>query len=170
MDTMKPGLPWYREPWPWLLMAGPAAVVAAGVVTIWLAVATADGLVVDDYYKRGLAINQTLRRGVVADTAGYEATLRIRSDADRLELILTTDRGAPVPEFVRLRFVHPTRSGLDRTLALRGAAGRFEGAIAALAPGRWNVLLEDDGGAWRLTGRLRAPLESQTVLRARSRD
>lgn len=170
METMKPGLPWYREPWPWLLMAGPAVVVAAGAVTIWLAVVTADGLVVDDYYKRGLAINQTLRRGVAADAAGYEATLRIRSGTERFELILTTDRGTPVPEFVRMRFVHPTRSGLDRTFALHGAAGRFEGAIAALAPGRWNVLLEDGGGAWRITGRIRAPSESQTVLRAHSRD
>ena len=29
--------PWYREPWPWILMAGPAAVVIAGLFTAWLA-------------------------------------------------------------------------------------------------------------------------------------
>ena len=54
--------PWYREPWPWLLMAGPAAVVVAGFATLWLAVSSNDGLVADDYYKQGLAINQTLQR------------------------------------------------------------------------------------------------------------
>ena len=54
--------PWYGEPWPWILMAGPAAVIVAGAVTIWLAVATSDGLVADDYYSRGLAISQELRR------------------------------------------------------------------------------------------------------------
>ena len=52
--------PWYREPWPWILMAPPAAAVIAGAATVWIAVGSADGLVADDYYKRGLAINQVL--------------------------------------------------------------------------------------------------------------
>ena len=43
--------PWYREPWPWILMAGPATVVVAGIVTAWIAVANQDPLVVDNYYK-----------------------------------------------------------------------------------------------------------------------
>ena len=59
-------LPWYREPWPWLLMAGPALVVVAGLTTAWIAVTHEDGLVADDYYKRGLAINQELRRDSAA--------------------------------------------------------------------------------------------------------
>ncbi len=25
--------PWYREPWPWILMAGPVIVIIAGVIT-----------------------------------------------------------------------------------------------------------------------------------------
>jgi len=54
--------PWYREPWPWLLMAGPAVVVVAGFVTLWLAFNSDDGLVADDYDKRGQAIHQTLSR------------------------------------------------------------------------------------------------------------
>ena len=54
--------PWYREPWPWILMSGPAVVVVAGAVTMWIAFASADGVVVGDYYKRGLAMNQDLQR------------------------------------------------------------------------------------------------------------
>jgi hypothetical protein len=42
---MIPAKPWYREPWPWLLMAGPAAVVVASIVSAILAIATADPLV-----------------------------------------------------------------------------------------------------------------------------
>ena len=53
--------PWYREPWPWILMAGPAIVVVAGFATLAIAVKTDDGLVADDYYKQGLAINRVLR-------------------------------------------------------------------------------------------------------------
>ena len=54
--------PWYREPWPWLLMAGPVAVVLAGIATTVLAVTTFDGLVADDYYKQGLGINRVIAR------------------------------------------------------------------------------------------------------------
>ena len=41
--------PWYREPWPWILMAGPGIVIIGAVITIWLAVVSNDGLVTDDY-------------------------------------------------------------------------------------------------------------------------
>jgi len=40
--------PWYKEPWPWIVMAPPAAAVLAGIATIWIAVASADGLVAED--------------------------------------------------------------------------------------------------------------------------
>ena len=52
--------PWYRHPWPWLLMAGPAIVVVAGFLTLGFAIQSFDGLVADDYYKEGKAINMTL--------------------------------------------------------------------------------------------------------------
>ena len=65
MQVMETGAtPWYREPWPWLLMAGPVTVIIAGGFTAWLAVTSSDGLVADDYYKQGLAINQTLERDI----------------------------------------------------------------------------------------------------------
>jgi hypothetical protein len=44
---------WYKEPWPWLLMAGPAIVVVAGFITFYLAQVNAADLVSDDYYKDG---------------------------------------------------------------------------------------------------------------------
>jgi hypothetical protein len=53
--------PWYREPWPWILMAGPAIVIVAGAFTMTLAFTMKDELVATDYYKRGIEINKTLR-------------------------------------------------------------------------------------------------------------
>jgi hypothetical protein len=41
-------------------MAGPAIVIVACAVTTWIAVATADPLVAEDYYLRGLTINDRL--------------------------------------------------------------------------------------------------------------
>lgn len=53
---------WTKEPWPWIVMAPPAAAVLAGIATLWIAVASADGLVAEDYYKQGLGINKVIAR------------------------------------------------------------------------------------------------------------
>lgn len=40
--------PWYRQFWPWVLIAIPAAAVLASAVTVWLAVTHVDPLVVEE--------------------------------------------------------------------------------------------------------------------------
>lgn len=52
--------PWWRFPLVWMVIAGPALVVVAGMATVWIAVRTPDPVVVVDYYRRGLEINKTL--------------------------------------------------------------------------------------------------------------
>ena len=59
MDGKTPK-PWYREPWPWILAAGPAIVVVAGLWTFVLAASTTDTLVTEDYYRKGLQINREI--------------------------------------------------------------------------------------------------------------
>ena len=44
----------------WLVIAGPAIVVVASLVTVYLAVSGKDPVVDEDYYRKGLEINQTL--------------------------------------------------------------------------------------------------------------
>jgi hypothetical protein len=39
--------PWYKEPWPWVLIAIPLLTVIASGFTFWLAVSNPDYLVVD---------------------------------------------------------------------------------------------------------------------------
>lgn len=51
--------PWWREPWPWILMAGPAVAIVGCVITIVLAVQNfADQPIVDSGSKRGLVIER----------------------------------------------------------------------------------------------------------------
>jgi hypothetical protein len=40
--------PWYREPWPWVLIAIPALTVIACGYTLWLAISNPDYLVLDN--------------------------------------------------------------------------------------------------------------------------
>ena len=78
--------PWYRHPWPWILMSGPAAVLVAGSVTMWIAFASADALVAEDYYKQGLAINKRLGREQAARSLGLDASVVFRDGKILVEL------------------------------------------------------------------------------------
>ncbi len=142
---MRQSQPWYREPWPWILMSGPAAVMVAGAVTAWVAFANADGLVADDYYKRGLAINAVLKREQEAVRRGIAA--RVAREGGRISVMLA---GA-APEAVRLRLVHATRAGFDLQLRLaRGADGAYRGALPPLPAGHWRAIVDDPRGEWRV--------------------
>lgn len=153
--------PWYRHRWPWMLMAGPAAVIVAGGITLWLAVRSNDGLVADDYYKQGMTINRTLARAKQAQAMGLEAWLAVRDG--RAELRLVSRTGATLPPRVRLTLFHPTRSGLDQALLLTGQDGVYGALVAELPAGRWQFVAEDEGGTWRLTGAA-VPSEAEIKL------
>lgn len=159
--------PWYREPWPWILMAGPAVVVVAGLATYWIAAATFDGMVVDDYYKQGLAINQVLERDRAAARLGLEAGVSVAAGGHRIRVALA---GAPLQgeQRLRLRLVHPAHADLDQDIALERAADGYEGAAQPMRAGRWNVTLEDEAKTWRLAGLWRVPEEAAVRLRAAS--
>ena len=142
-----PPLPWYREPWPWLLMAGPAAVIVAGVITTTLAITSADGVVADDYYKQGLMINQRLQRDQRAVTLGVTALVQYAADSGRVRVRV---EGAAAPVLV-MRLTHPTRAGFDQLVRLTPVApGLYEGPLALPAHGRWRVVVETP--EWRLAG------------------
>ena len=59
-DDITPGQPWYREPWPWIIIGLLGSVVVASMITFWIAASNPDGLVVDD------AEYQEIRRGLRA--------------------------------------------------------------------------------------------------------
>ena len=144
-----PPLPWYRQRWPWLLIAGPAIVVVAAFVTLWLAVTTDDGLIADDYYKRGLVINKELMRTQRAEAMGITAVLRVAPTGTvRLELSTGAD-GVALPDAVMLKLVHPTRAGRDREVVLiHGPGNAYVGDLGAYPQGRWLVSVETP--QWRL--------------------
>jgi hypothetical protein len=147
---MKTGNPWYREPWPWIIMAGPAAAVVAGALTIWIAFATADGLVADDYYRQGLAINKVLAREDHARRLGIAA--RVTAEPGVRISVVLGGRMEP-PQALIVRFVHVARAGHDREVELRRAEDRrYEAALPQMPPGRWRVNVEDAAREWRVSG------------------
>ena len=154
MSALEPGSgAWYREPWPWILMAGPVLVILAGIVTVYLAVRSEDGLVVDDYYKQGLAINAMLARNQQARALGINGQLELNAQRSNVQVRLS---GAVQSSTrLRLRLVHPTRGGKDQTVMLLPLpGGNYGAAIKTLEQGTWNVQLEDEASGWRVVGTL----------------
>ncbi len=142
--------PWYREPWPWILMSGPAIVVVAGFATLGLAIESDDGLVADDYYRQGLAINRVIARDERAAALGLVARIQFNPAGDRVRVLLS---GLASDARPRLTLVHVTRAGEDRSASLeRVAPDVYEARLAAPVGGAWSALVEDAARTWRLEG------------------
>jgi hypothetical protein len=64
--------PWWKFPLVWLVLGLPAVVVVGSLTSAWIAISTADPVVEENYYQKGLEINQMLAgksAGPVADKA-----------------------------------------------------------------------------------------------------
>lgn len=61
--------PWWKFGYVWLVIAGPAVVVVAGFITLYLAISRPDPVVDAAYYRKGIEINKTLETGAPAALA-----------------------------------------------------------------------------------------------------
>ncbi len=155
---------WYREPMVWLIIALPLTSIVLGITLYVIADRTYDGLVQDDYYKKGKEINLTLARDQAAAQAGLQGMLQLNSATQQVQVTLIATNPASLPAQTTLRWLHATRSGFDRTQVLaREASGSYRTDFPELAPGHWYVQLEAQD--WRLMGSLRVPQDTQTVLK-----
>jgi hypothetical protein len=154
-------LPWYRQFWPWFLIALPATVVVAGITTVVLANRHADDLVVGDYYKTGLAINQKLEKRDRAQAMGISAALEFTNNT-----VLVALKGTADPNVLLLRLSHPLEADQDFTVTLnRAPQGRYLGPLAHPVGARWHwVLSNPDDDQWQLDGVLEAGNFSPVVL------
>jgi hypothetical protein len=145
--------PWYRQFWPWFLIMLPASVVVAGLSMLYIANRHADDLVVDEYYKDGLAINRQLEKKQRAEERGITATLVF---SDNTVMIHTT--GPVLAASLHLLLSHPLESDRDFALELTPTgAGLYRGSLPAPIAPRWHWTLELPGDqGWRLDGSVEA--------------
>jgi hypothetical protein len=140
--------PWYKEPYVWLIILFPATAVIAGSFTLYLAISSDDGLVVDDYYKQGLAINRVLERDKTAEIHGLKAHLSFIGDKF-INLQLDANPDYQLPAELRLNFSHHTRSGFDKIIKLKRMSNNsYQGKMPSLILGEWTIEIEADD--WRL--------------------
>ncbi len=146
--------PWYRQFWPWFLIALPACVVVASLVTVYIAVDNADSLVDDNYYKEGLAINE--QRALDRAAAAMDLEAKVTFDGLTGEVVVDLAGGAQKPGNLQLLLSHPLNAELDRTLELVFLGqGRYRADVSGLPPHRYYLrLMPAPDPAWRLDGEI----------------
>lgn len=143
--------PWFKEPWPWLLMIIPLVSVIVGVSYLTVAIKTDDGLVTDDYYKKGKAINMELRRDNAAAAMGITAQVMFGGDGKSLRVVTTSQ--SPLPDTLLLRLIHPAQDDFDLTAELKKSGDNmYQGTLTKVPvkANHWYVQLEDKGNKWRV--------------------
>jgi hypothetical protein len=158
--------PWYTNRWPWFLMIGPVFVLVGGAVAGSLAISRPDAMVVDDYYKKGKAINQDLRRDRVASVLGIAFEARYDAAAGVLSGAVYS-AGAPLQAPLHIYLAHPTQPGKDLQLLARpDSDGRFSVQLANLEATHWQVVVEGARREWRVARSWSWPRQPALAIRA----
>lgn len=147
--------PWYKQFWPWFLIAVPLMSMVLSFTMMNLAINTEDSLVIDDYYKEGKGINLNLTRVQEARVKGIQTTLTFSQNAVVLHFV----HGAPEDgAALRLEMRHATLKTKDFDLLLvKDALGDYRAALPGDVAGTWQVSLFPLSEAWRITQRIALP-------------
>lgn len=156
--------PWYKEFYVWMILFFPFSAMVVGLTMFRVSWVTFDGLVVDDYYKKGLEINRSFERDKSALKYGLEGYLQANSQSGALRLFLKAKENYVFPEQLKISFLHRTRKGLDQITTLQRQANVYIGNIAPLIDGLWEILLE--GQDWRLDSTVDGSLSEVRFLGA----
>lgn len=151
MNAAPPPEPWYRQFWPWFLIALPGSVVIASLFTLWLAVSRPNPMVVDDYARIARSTELRLERDQAAAALGVTAKIRFIAGADIVEVLL--EPPGVLPESLQLRLSHPLVEERDQVVDLVRMPGGWSGRVAP-PQGRWYLQLYPGDGTWRLSGEL----------------
>lgn len=155
---------WYNFPLVWMMIAIPFSAVIMGVVMIWLAVDTNDGLVVDDYYKQGLEINRLISRDKKAAELGLKASIDFDNSTKIIRLQFDKGQLESFPDSMQLNVQHATRANSDIAVTLdHGMDDQYIGHVKqALSEGIWYFVLVDQN--WKLSARTRVGAHNMIEL------
>ena len=133
-------VPVSRWIWPGILIAGPASVVVACIITAFFVVQHPDGLVASDYYKQGKAINAQLAQLRRAEELGLSSMKMVATD----RAVLITFPDSPLRDRIDVVLAHPVDADLDiRATVSPNAAGVYEISLQKKLTERRRVIVTD---------------------------
>lgn len=178
MKIHKDALPWYRQFWFWFLFAPLFVVVCVSLMLVTVAFRHADDVVVDNYYKQGRMINQTLEQDRRALALGLTAQLKFDRETGEVFVQMVQASVAEqndLPEQLLLRLDHPFEADRDQRVLLKQvSAGHYRGELSARPSHNWYLSLLPESEAdkyadaeWLLSGDINFELTEETLLQPR---
>ncbi|MGI5309759.1 FixH family protein [Rheinheimera sp. WS51] len=153
--------PWYKQLWPWLLIAIPVFTALKAVHTVYIMQGNIPDMVVDDYYKEGQAINQQLALYREAELRNLEAKVLIAAN----QVIIRFSHNKTLQDTVLLSFYHPTMSVKDfELIAQRSGQLLYIATLPSALEGNWRIVVSDDSTDWKLRANLILPSTEEIPL------
>ena len=150
MHAQMPVTPWYKQFWPWFILAILALSVVLGLSLLTVSILKGDSLVVDNYYDAGKGINTALDREKLAKQLQLTAQVSFDDESGVAEVTLA---GNSRPAQLTLSLISPTQPEKDRRIVMQPAEGKlYRGNMQDSVQGRRFVeLIGQEGGKdWRL--------------------
>lgn len=146
--------PWYKQFWPWFIIAIPGSSVIVGVVMITLALQDTGGLVREDWYKEGMAINQRLDKQNKAKTAGIKGSFTFSGDENIISLRMDNIDHAK-ESVLTLELVHPTLKQRDMSVQLYlTPQNTYFAKLEQTPAGLYYAQLRSEAGQWEIDSQL----------------
>ena len=138
--------PWYKQFWPWFILAILGWGVVSATTTLVVAVRNPPQMMTGDYAKLGKALVDTHVRADRAEALGLGGRLALTGG--ELALDLEAADAAALGDTVMLLAQHPTDASRDRQLVLaRQTDGRYVGRVETLPP-RGRMIVSDLEQSW----------------------
>lgn len=148
--------PWYRQFWPWFIIALPASAVIAGLTTLWISMQSVDSLVVHSDDGVNVATERNLAAEREADRLGLAANVVFKSNSGTIAVTVSSMYDFEHPQSLQLRLRHPTIASRDINIELLPALpdndGKpvWAGHFVTPPVGRYYMTLSADQ-LWRLS-------------------
>lgn len=175
-EGLKPGnggrVRWHKEPWVWLVIAGPVIVVCAALYTAFLAYKGADKVIAEDYYRQGLMVNQDIRRD--ANARDWKMSADLQFDTDTGIITIKVQSAVALPSTLMLSVAEssansPVNEVIRRGTLLQVTPGIYQlsfpqpTAIERKEIAIWHIKIE--ASDWRLTSDWHDPMHAPLQLK-----
>ena len=153
--------PWYKQLWPWVLIAIPVITALKAVHTIVVMQQHSPDLVVDDYYKAGRAINMQLAKYREAALRNLDAYVLVAGN----RAVVRFAENTVLNGAVHLDFYHPTLAQRDFALdAQRSGELLYVADLPVTPTGKWQLVVSDASKDWKLRATLELPATAEIKL------
>ncbi|OIN02144.1 hypothetical protein BFR57_08845 [Idiomarina sp. MD25a] len=155
--------PWYKQFWPWFLIALPVTVMCVCATIIYLSASQGGfSMVVDDYYKRGKTINAVIEHVEKAKQLGISFNVTAHDGKFTIQYASGQPKELTA---LTIKFVHATQAANDfQRQVTVGADGVYRTDIPADISGKYTITVTPHSADWKVSEQFYFPLEKATLL------